>query len=220
MNKRYELAIFDLDGTLLDTSEGIIASVQETIRENHLHPLTDEQLRTFIGPPMEDSFAKHFDTGREKAAFYASVFRRHYRERHLFAAVLYPGIHETMEELKKRGVIIGAATYKRQDYAVDILKHFGFDRYSSLLYGSDPEGKMKKPDIIRKCINDSPIRDDSKAVMIGDSSHDALGAQAAGIDFIGVTYGFGFRDPADVAQFPHVGAVSEPSGLLAYFERK
>lgn len=215
---KYEIAVFDVDGTLLDTKEGVIAAVKEVIINHGLTMPTEEVLETFIGPPIQDSLARTFALEKEQADALAAEFRISYKGPNLLKARPYDGIYELMDELVKRGVQIAVATYKRQDYAEDILKHFGFDRYSKILYGSDFEGKLKKVDIIRKCMVDLGSEDYRNAVMIGDSWHDANGAQLLGVDFLGVTYGFDFHSKEDVEACKNVGSADTPLELLKYFE--
>lgn len=215
---KYEIAVFDVDGTLLNTKEGVLASVKEVILKHGLDMPSEEVLDTFIGPPIQDSLARTFDLDKEKADELAAEFRMIYKGPNLLKATPYEGIYELMDELVKRGVQIAVATYKRQDYAEDILKHFGFDRYSDILYGSDFEGKLKKVDIICKCMVDLGSEDYSNAVMIGDSWHDANGAKLLGVDFLGVTYGFDFHSKADVEACENVGSADTPLELLKYFE--
>jgi phosphoglycolate phosphatase len=177
-----------------------------------------EVLRRFIGPPIQDSFAKQYQLSREEADEMAAEFRRVYKDIFLFDAVPYDGIYECMDELVKCNVKIAVATYKRQDYAERILKHFHFDRYSNVLYGADFEGKLKKMDIIKKCMTDLGSKDYSNAVMIGDSWHDADGAEQIGVDFIGVTYGFDFQTDEDVRKNTCIGSAAAPMDILKYFE--
>lgn len=213
----YPVAIFDVDGTLLDTTEGIVSSVQYVIETEGLGHLDQATLRTFIGPPMQDSFSRVYGFEPKEALRLADIFRNYYKEEALYRAVPYEGIFALCDELSSRGVRIGVATYKRQDYAQDILRHFGFDKYSSFLYGADFEGKMKKVDIIEKCLKDMGVARYSTALMIGDSSHDALGASLIGVDFLGVTYGFGFKTMQDVELYPFVGVAKAPAEILDYF---
>lgn len=215
---RYEIAIFDVDGTLLDTSEGVLLSVEDAIREFRYQMPKPEVLRNFIGPPIQDSFAKTYNLSKEEADRMAAVFRKSYKEKNLFKARPYEGIYELMDELCSRHVRVAMATYKRQDYAEAILRHFEFHRYSNILYGSDFEGKLKKVDIIRKCMEDLGATDYRNAVMIGDSWHDAKGAEQLGVDFIGVTYGFDFRSRQEVHNCTSVGSAETPLELLEYFE--
>lgn len=133
------------------------------------------------------------------------MFRNRYKERDLLKAVPYKGIYEVFETLVDHGIKPAIATYKRQDYATEILVHFGFHRYTDIMYGADHENRMKKNDIIRKALHDAGVTNPIDAVMVGDSDNDAIGAELLGVKFIGVTYGFGFNTEADVERFPHIG---------------
>lgn len=215
--KKYEIAVFDVDGTLLDTTEGVLAAVRYTIEKMGFKPLSAAQLLSFIGPPIQDSFAKAYRLEGVILQEIATCFRNRYKDYELMKAAPYEGIYEVFDVLKEKGVKLAVATYKRQDYAEAILKHFGFDRYTRILYGADHENKLKKVDIIEKCMTDLGVADYGNAVMIGDSSHDAVGAHKIGMDFIGVTYGFDFKTPADVAVFPSVGAACTPKEILKFF---
>ncbi|MBQ8983560.1 MAG: HAD-IA family hydrolase [Lachnospiraceae bacterium] len=212
---RYDIAVFDVDGTLLDTSEGILNSVKHTI-DVFGKPMPDpETLRSFIGPPIQNSFQKEYGLSKEEADTMAAEFRKVYKDIYLFGAVPYEGIYECMDTLRKAGVKLAVATYKRQDYAEKILKHFAFDRYCDVIYGSDFEGKLSKMDIIEKCMKDLGSTDYKNAVMIGDSWHDANGAEQLGVDFIGVTYGFDFRTEVDVKEQGAVGCAFAPKDLIS-----
>lgn len=215
--KQYKIAVFDLDGTILDTAEGLLAAVKYTIDKMGLTMLSDEQLLTFIGPPIQDSFAKAYHLEGDILQTIATCFRNRYKDYDLLKAVPYAGIYEVFENLYQRGIRIAVATYKRQDYAELILKHFGFDKYTKIMYGADHENKLKKVDIIEKCLLDCRIYDGLNAVMVGDSSYDAVGAQKMGIDFIGVTYGFRFRTANEVLQAGAVGYANTPGALINYF---
>lgn len=214
--KRYKAVIFDVDGTLLDTTEGIIASAEYAIKQACIPEIDRDTLLTFIGPPIQDSFMRVYGVTKEKAQELAGIFRKIYKDKNLFKAVAYQGIYELLDEIRGRGIKIGAATYKRQDYAREILEHFGFDKYSSYLFGADHENKLKKSDIIMLCINEMGIKDLKDVVMVGDSMHDATGAKALGIDFIGVTYGFGFKNQEDVFLYDAVGSAATPLEILKY----
>lgn len=216
--KKYEIAVFDVDGTLLDTTEGVLASVRYTIDKMGFAPLSEEQLLTFIGPPIQDSFAQAYHLEGEILQTIATCFRNRYKDFELFKAVPYDGIYELLDSLSEKGIKLAVATYKRQDYAEAILKHFGFDRYTDILYGADHENKLKKVDIIKKCMDDLGVHDYGRAVMVGDSSHDATGARKIGMDFIGVTYGFDFKSSSDVFAFDAVGAAASPKDILQYFD--
>lgn len=213
---KYKAVIFDVDGTLLDTSEGVISSVKYTIDRFGFNRLSDEELSTFIGPPIQRSFANHFGLEGDILQDIATVFRNRYKDEDLLKAVAYDGIYEVMKQLEDAGIKTAIATYKRQDYAEKIMKEFGFTDYTDIVCGADHENKLTKKDIIRNAISMCGIDDYSQAVMIGDSDNDAIGAAEIGIDFIGVTYGFGFKKESDVTLFNNVGAADSAKAILKY----
>lgn len=216
--KEYKIAVFDLDGTLLDTSGGVLSAVKRTIKENNMEEIPGEKLFSFIGPPIQDSFIRAYQMSKEEAQEKADKFRNYYKQpEYLLDAVPYNGIFELMKQLCELGIKVAVATYKREDHAISVLKHFGFDKYADIMYGSDNNNKLKKMDIIEKCLKDAGVSDYSQAVMIGDSDNDAIGAQQIGMDFLGVTYGFGFHSPEDVEVYPNVGCADTPMELLKYF---
>ncbi len=208
--------IFDVDGTLLDTTEGVLSSVKYTIAAHRLPAVAKEELLSFIGPPIQDSFARQYGLEGAVLQELASTFRERYKEGDVLKALPYEGIYEVCDELMRRGIAIAIATYKRQDYAEKIMRHFHFDRYTDIIYGADHENKLKKADIIRMCLEAAGV-EPAEAVMVGDTEHDALGAAAAGMDFIAVTYGFGFRKKEDAMRFERtLGAAERPREILDY----
>lgn len=205
---RYELVLFDVDGTILDTSEGIIASVKYVIEQKQLQMPSLEVLKTFIGPPIQDSFKRVYGLPDAEITEMATMFRAQYKDVDLLKAVPYEGIFEVFKFLREKGCKLAIATFKRQDYAETIVKHFGFHNYAEIICGSDFEGKFKKKDIISNAIKLSGVTDKSKILMIGDTSLDAEGAVLQGVDFLGVTFGFGYKEKNDV-QGEHVIGVAE-----------
>lgn len=190
---RYKLVIFDLDGTILDTTEGILASVEYTIDKYRLPRPSKETLLSFIGPPIQLSFKNIYDLSDEMIQEMAVEFRNCYSGTdNLFKAVPYDGIYELFSSLKKQGYQVAIATYKREDYALRLLRKFHFDEYTDIMFGGDNENKLKKKDIIIKCLEKAGVDNPCEAVMVGDTEHDANGAKELGMDFIAVTYGFGF----------------------------
>lgn len=210
---KYSAVVFDVDGTLLNTAEGVLSAVRYAIGSCSLPPLSDKEMETFIGPPIQNSLMKYYGLNVDEAQRVANIFRERYKGEDLLKATPYEGIYPLLEQLKKKGIKIAIATYKRQDYARKLLKHFGFDRFTDILYGADNQNKLKKKDIIEKCMIDMGITDYSKAVMVGDSDNDAVGAHSLKMDFIGVTYGFGFKTAADVMEFNAAGCAEYPEQI-------
>ena len=195
---KYKLVVFDLDGTLLNTAEGILAAVKFAINSAGRKIPEQQVLDSYIGPPIHQSFARTYHIDGEELDSMALLFRNRYKDVDLLKAVPYDGIYDLLQRLADEKLLLSIATYKREDYALKLIKHFGFDKYMAVSCGADFAGKLTKADIIRKTIVMAGITNYNEVVMIGDTVHDATGAAALGLDFIGVTYGFGFKTKTDV----------------------
>ena len=214
---RYGLVIFDVDGTLLDTRDGIVSSVKYAACAKGLPEMKSGEIeRIFIGPPIGCGFHNAYGLDGEELKAAVAAFREHYTQHDLFKAVPYEGIFETLDSLKKNGIAIAVATYKRHDYAVTLLRHFGFDHYTDNIHGADSAGKLTKADIIEQCIAESGCDDRSKMLMVGDSINDAEGAKNARIDFLGVTYGYGFSS-SEVYPF---AVAKRPKDISEYLKKQ
>ena len=208
----YDLMIFDLDGTLMDTSEGILSAVKYTVDKCDLPKLTEEKIKTFIGPPIQDSFRKEYGLTVEKANEVAAVFRDRYKDCDLMKAVPYEDMVDTLKGLKDLGCKLGVATNKREDYALKLLDSFGLLSLFDAAFGSDMEGRLKKADIIELCIEKTSCHDRDRVALVGDTAGDLEGAKKAGIHFIAATYGFGFRPGESNMEADFV--IGRPSDLL------
>jgi phosphoglycolate phosphatase len=204
--------VFDLDGTLIDPFEGISRSLNFTVNQLGLPSLTDVQLRSFIGPPISDSFKRHYkmdDFGAQKAV---ALFRERYGIEDFCRASLYYGMKELLDFLRSQGLKLAVATYKRQDYAERILSFFHLSDYFTSIRGGDPHNLLTKMDIINLAVADLDVAQD-KTVLVGDTLHDASGAQEAGLSFIGVTYGYGLTNHNDLSNLPCLGLASNTDQL-------
>lgn len=203
--KKYKLAIFDVDGTLLDTSEGLLNSTIYTIKQLGYPMPSQEVLLSFIGPRIQDSFQRVYGLQGNELNEASTVFRNHYKEGDVLLAKPYDGVYEILDWLKERKIHMAVATNKRQDFADKLMKKYNFMSYIELVYGTDFEGKLRKTDLIRMCIEKFPDCRADEVVMIGDSSYDAIAAQEAGVNFIGVTFGFEFSQKEDLNTWKNAG---------------
>lgn len=200
---------------MLDTSEGIIESAQFAASKMGLKNLPYKEWRMFVGPPIQNSFITHFGCTKEKAQEAANIFRAYYAAEALFKAVPYDGIYKLCDHLKCRGIKMAVATFKREDYAVKLLRYFHFDEYCSPMRGADNYNVLTKADIIDLCIREmNEARED--CVLVGDTEYDSLGAIQAGVAFIAVTYGFGFKNLTKANDSNVLGIASHP-GEIAEF---
>lgn len=204
--------IFDLDGTLLDTSEGIIGSAVYAAEALGYPRLPYEEMLTFVGPPIQQSFIAHYGCDKETAQKAANIFREYYKSTALLQAVPYDDILKLCRTLADDGLKLAVATYKREDYALNLLRHFHFDKYCVSMHGADGENKLKKKDIVLLCMDELKAEPE-ETVLAGDTDHDATGAEEAGVLFIGVTYGFGFKSREDLKLFANIGAADNPAEI-------
>ena len=206
---------FDLDGTLLDTSEGIVQSVKYTVEKLGLKLPAGMDMGFFIGPPIQMSLQKCFNLDAETAQKGADIFRAYYKSEALFMAKPYEGIYELLEELRKRNIKIGVATYKREDYALDILHHFHIADYCDVMCGADNNNVLTKSDIIRNSYLGVGVLPE-ETIYVGDTDHDAKGAYEAGVPFVAVTWGFGYKYDSIKSSFPIKSFVNNPFVILQF----
>ncbi len=204
--------IFDLDGTLLDTSEGIIRSVKTMIRKMGYDPLPEDMYRTFIGPPIHHRMKEVYGIGEDEAKVAMHAFRNHYLEHDIFFASHYDGMEELLQRLGSEGYLLGVCTYKREDQAKLLLTEKGLADYFDVIHGQDPDGLMSKAEVLQLTIRELGVEAE-EAVMVGDAYTDAEGARGAGVPFLGVTYGFGFLTDRDVEAFPNIGVAHTPGEI-------
>lgn len=207
--------LFDLDGTLLNTTEGVLESAIFAARKLGYDELPHETMLSFVGPPIQNSFIKWYGCSQEKAQDAANIFRSYYKENALFKAKLYSGLMDLLKELQMKDIKMGVATYKREDYAISILEYFGIAPFCITMHGADNFNKLTKADIVNLCLEELGT-EKSEVVLVGDTEHDALGAERAGVPFLGVTYGFGFKSKADVDKFPNIGCANSPKEILNF----
>ena len=212
MVKDIKAIIFDLDGTLLDTGEGVVKSLEYTVEKMGFEPLTRAQLESFVGPPIKKRLLELYDMSVETADRATQVFRTRYGEGDIFLAKKYEDMDSCLATLKSR-YKLAVATYKREDQAIKLLEKQGIAKYFDIMHGSDAAATMTKADIIRLVISElgCPL---NNILMIGDSDNDALGAENAGISFLGVTYGYGFKCADDVNKFKNAGIADSCKAIL------
>lgn len=189
-SKRWRVILFDLDGTLMDTSEGVLASIRYTTETLGFAPLSEETMRTFIGPPVRNSLQRTYHLTENEADQANDVFRNRYKDHDLFLASAYDGIPELLSHLKEEGYLLGVATLKREDYAIRLLDHYHLSEYFDVIHGGDFESKFLKADVLNLCLNELNAAPD-ETILVGDTASDGNGARITGIHFLAVTFGFG-----------------------------
>ena len=190
--KKYKLMIFDLDGTLLDTSQGIFHSVRYAEEKMGLEPIAEENLRKFLGPPPADMYKKLYGLNDEEKLEAVGYHREYGRSKAIYEAKLYDGVTETLARLSAQGYILAVATMKRQDIAEKILSLYGIESYFAHIAGMNYAETDTKAGLIKRVCTLEHIVPGDAVLMVGDSQYDFAGASEAGVDFLGVSYGYGF----------------------------
>ena len=191
MSRRYVNILFDLDGTLTDSAEGVTRSVQHALKKYNINATADE-LKPFIGPPLQLSFQEVYGFSEPEANRAVEYYRDYYRDRGIYENRLYPGITEMLIKLQQNGMQLFVATSKPTVFARRVLEHFGVDRYFKLITGSNLDGtRVLKAEVIEAVLNEAGGLPSETTVMVGDREHDVIGARAHNLDSIAVSYGYG-----------------------------
>ena len=181
--------LFDLDGTLTDSGEGIINCAVYALQKFALPIPPREELRKFVGPPLHESFMR-CGVPADRAEEAVALYRERYVPVGMFENTPYPGIREVLEALKAEGYTLYVASSKPEWMCVEILKHFGLDGYFDQICGATMDGRRdEKSQVIAYLLEQAPST--GSAIMVGDTAFDVLGAAAHGIPTIGVSWGYG-----------------------------
>lgn len=181
--------LFDLDGTLTDSGEGIINCASLALRHFGLPVPDREAMRVFVGPPLRDMFFK-FGVPGDRLDEAVEVYRSRYIPIGKFENTPYPGIHDLLAQLRQEGHKLYVATSKPEQMSMDILNKFELSQYFDLLAGATLDGSRDtKADVIAYLLQQTGS--DMEAIMVGDTVYDVIGAAHHGIPTIGVSWGYG-----------------------------
>lgn len=199
----YRYILFDLDGTLTDSREGICKCVQYALSKMGIEEPDLEKLEKFIGPPLRDSFMEYYNMSAEEAEQATATYRERYSTVGMFENEVYPGIPELLRDLKKKDKYVAIASSKPTVYVDEILKHFEIRDYFDLVVGSELDGSRdKKEDVLNYTLTQMFPEGEieyEEVVMIGDRKFDIEAAHTLGVGNIGVSYGFGSREELEEA---------------------
>ena len=191
-NKKYLL--FDLDGTLTDSQEGIFNCFRHALETLGEDIPDDSTMQSFLGPPLSESFRRIFAGDGKKAADAVRIYRERYSTVGLFENRPYEGIDQLLSGLCGQGYVLAVATSKPEPFSKRILEKFGLAEYFRTVTGCGLDGSLDtKTEVIEETLRRLGVKDKNEAVMIGDRKHDILGAHEAGLGCIGVYWGFARR---------------------------
>lgn len=212
-----QVILFDLDGTLTESGEGIINCVQyalEKLGKKEEHP---ENLQCFIGPPLKEQFMKYAGLSEEEGEKAVVYYRERYTTTGIFENRLYPKIPELLDLLKINNKILAVASSKPEVYVKQILEHFQIADYFTAIVGSELDGRRtEKAEVIEEALRRMHLEEErDKVLMVGDRSHDVQGAISCGLQCIGVAYGYGSREELEKAGAVYIADSVEDLGILA-----
>ena len=215
--KKYKVFLFDLDGTLLDSSKSILTALELMEKELQLEVLPLETKKKFIGPSLAESIPQYYGVSQADLPHAIDVFRKVYKEKTNFLTVVYPFVEETLGYIKEKGCTTGVATLKYINAANEAMEHTKILHYMDVVEGTTTE-HSSKGELIQSAMEKLGC-DIEDVVFFGDSVYDGVGAKEMGVDFVPLAYGFGFEDKTALATMDCVHVLDKPEDLLDFVKK-
>ena len=193
MKEKFDLILFDVDGTLTDSGEGITKSVQYTLEKYGIIEPDLSKLQKFIGPPLIDSFAKYYGFSKEESIRARNIFNERYQPIGWMENRPYDGVTEVLDQLYEAGILLGVATSKPESVANKVLDYFNLKKYFKIICAAPDNGlNGEKAGRIQAAIEEAKALGCAveNPIMVGDTRFDVLGAHECNIPCVGVTWGF------------------------------
>lgn len=191
----YRTVLFDLDGTLADSGEGILNCVRYALDRMDWEIPDETVLKKFLGPPLDYSYAEFCGMNAQQVRETVTLHRERYKEYCVTENSLYDGIYEVLERLYSEGLRLAVATSKPERFSVPIVESFDIKKFFTAVCCAPANGAdVGKAAVIKNALAACGEDDLSRAVMVGDRFYDIEGAKAVGIASIGALYGYGSRE--------------------------
>ena len=192
---KYDTVIFDLDGTLTDSKEGIVNSIRYALEKVSVPCPPEETLSFFLGPPLAESFMRYCGMDERQAVLATEYYRERYVPRGLLENAVYPGIRHLLKQLKRRGIFVGLATGKPLNATERILRHFRlYEYFDALSCPALSDLHADKAVLIGRVLDRRPESGEKRVLMVGDIDGDVLGGKKAGTDTCAALWGYGRKD--------------------------
>ena len=208
------LLIFDLDGTIADTSAGIYSAYRHVAEELGIPEPSDALLASVIGGSLSSNLQMVYSLEKDQVKEAMKIYRDYYSEKGCLQSHLYEGFEQTARELKKRDYTLSIATMKAEKFAKRLIHLWGLDDTFSYISGADDDDTVTKANMIRKCMVNSKANCNN-TYMIGDSPQDLKSAKECCVHFIAVSYGFQYNEAKCIESGLHY--VNDIKSLLSLF---
>lgn len=197
--KNKEYILFDLDGTITDSKEGILTAVKYAMDAYGIKEEDEERLNMFIGPPLIDAFTTYDGVDEEQGQKLVSKYREFYKDKGIYMFRVYDGVPEMIKKIKKAGKKVYLATAKPIVFAERIIEKIGITEYFDGLYGASMDASRNKKEQVIAYVIEKEQLEKEKILMVGDRDNDVEGANINGIDVLGVLYGYGTKKELEEA---------------------
>ena len=208
--KKYSIIAFDLDGTLTNPESGLIAGFKYALDAYGVKYESEESLKKFIGPPLQNAWVEEYGVSREIAVEMLWKFREFYNVYGWWDNKPYEGVHKMLSDLRASGKRLIVATSKPEHIAMRVLKFFELDVYFDFIGGASTDLKRDtKEQVLSYALESVGCTDRALAILVGDRKYDAEGARLCGIDSLGVLWGHGSAEEIETCGFDLVAATPD-----------
>lgn len=205
----YKNVLFDLDGTITDSSPGIINAYKYSLNKLGLIETNVSIIRSYIGSPLRVYYTERHKLNPGESETAVKFFREHYNDIGIYENNVYPGLYELIAELKNRGCCLFIATSKPEKFALTVLGHFHLDKFFSYVKGSDMSPDNKSKSVIIKHVMETNRLKRNDCIMVGDRYHDIRGAKENFISSAAVTYGYGTVEELEAENPDYISSSAE-----------
>lgn len=210
--------LFDLDGTLTDSAPGIMRSVQYALSKIGIDEQDQDVLRSFVGPPLVDAFMARYGVSLETATDLLRWYRERYFPIGIYESAVYPGIEDMLARLRADGHRLYIATAKPEVMALTVAEHFSLTGYFDGIAGASLDRSRDTKEAVVRYVLDECLGGSTEGVlMVGDRSHDVIGAAAWGIPTVGVRWGYAV--PGELEEAGAVAVADTPAQLVEIIRR-
>ncbi len=208
-----KLVIFGFDGTIADTSPGILYCFNTTAAAMGYEPIDHDALYGVIGIPLEQGFKKLFNMKDDEIEYAAKNYSKLYSQKGKEMFSLYPGMEDTLNTLKESGCKLAIATQKHRMFTSDMLEVHNIADLFDAVCATDVDTNLTKSDLLLQACEKSGVSVQD-SILIGDSDVDAAGAENVGMDFAAALYGWGFRSAEDAEKYNCRALINSVSELI------